>query len=188
LTQQQKSNDSELVQACLRGDTKAWQMLIEKYAALIFSIPKKIGLPHQECQDIFQDICLLLYRNLANIRAIEALPAWLATSTRRLTWRKLRLLDRLESSVVEDLIDQQESFSIDQAKITGVLLDSFSRLNPRCRIILEYLYLREPSASYQELANYLEVPINSISPWRIRCLKRLKALLETHGFMKNEMQ
>ena len=34
-------NDTRLVKACLAGDEEAWSVLIDKYKALIYSIPAR---------------------------------------------------------------------------------------------------------------------------------------------------
>ena len=47
-------DDSQLVKQCLAGNEEAWSQLIDKYKALIYSIPVKYGLPPQEAADVFQ--------------------------------------------------------------------------------------------------------------------------------------
>src|SRR5678816_1625267 len=50
-------------------------------------------------------------------------------------------------------------------------------LAPRCKGLLEALYLRESEGAYREIAAELGIPIGSIGPTRARCLERLKAAL-----------
>src|SRR5947209_4607761 len=38
------ATDDELLAACVRGEQAAWDVLVERYAALIYSIPLKYGL------------------------------------------------------------------------------------------------------------------------------------------------
>ena len=51
-------SDAALVKQCLEGKEEAWAQLIDKYKALIYSIPVKYGLPPQEAADVFQGPCM----------------------------------------------------------------------------------------------------------------------------------
>src|SRR5713101_3097574 len=56
---------------------EAWSLLIEKYKALIYSIPVKYGLPPHEAADVFQSTCMELLTRLPQLREPRALPKWL---------------------------------------------------------------------------------------------------------------
>src|SRR5215475_6698943 len=71
------ASDVDLVRACLDGKEEAWNELIEKYKALIYSIPVKYGLQPQEAADVFQGTCVELLSRLKDIRDPRALPKWL---------------------------------------------------------------------------------------------------------------
>src|SRR5260370_552756 len=67
-------NDTRLVKACLSGDEEAWSLLIDKYKALIYSIPVKYGLSGQEAADVFQATCTELLLRLPDLREPPARP------------------------------------------------------------------------------------------------------------------
>src|SRR6267143_6836040 len=69
--------DTRLVRECLSGSEQAWSLLIEKYKALIYSIPVKYGLPPHEAADVFQATCMELLVRLPELREPRALPKWL---------------------------------------------------------------------------------------------------------------
>src|SRR5258707_13732703 len=75
-----KLNDTRLVKECLSGDEAAWAQLIDKYKALIYSIPIKYNLPPQEAADVFQSTCVELLVRLSELRDPRALPKWLMQS------------------------------------------------------------------------------------------------------------
>src|SRR5437773_8153094 len=70
-------NDTPLVKECLAGSEEAWSLLIDKYKALIYSIPVKYGLSPQEAADVFQATCTELLVRLPELREPRALPKWL---------------------------------------------------------------------------------------------------------------
>src|SRR5260370_7883513 len=67
-------NDTRLVKECLQGNEEAWSLLIDKYKALIYSIPVKYGLPSQEAADVFQATCAELLVRPPKLREPRALP------------------------------------------------------------------------------------------------------------------
>jgi hypothetical protein len=67
-----KWDDTRLVKECLAGNEEAWSLLIEKYKALIYSIPVKYGLPPHEAADVFQVTCMELLARLPDLREPRA--------------------------------------------------------------------------------------------------------------------
>jgi len=70
-------DDTRLVKECLAGNEEAWSLLIDKYKALIYSIPVKYNLPPHEAADVFQLTCMELLTRLPQLREPRALPKWL---------------------------------------------------------------------------------------------------------------
>ncbi|MGB6670037.1 MAG: sigma-70 family RNA polymerase sigma factor, partial [Candidatus Acidiferrum sp.] len=70
-------SDERLVKECLAGNEEAWSLLIEKYKALIYSIPIKYRLPPHEAAEVFQATCVELLNRLPELREPRALPKWL---------------------------------------------------------------------------------------------------------------
>ena len=73
--------NARLVEECLRGNERAWHVLIDRFKNLIYSIPLSYGVPHQDAADIFQRVCLDLFNELPRLRDAEALQAWLIRVT-----------------------------------------------------------------------------------------------------------
>ena len=79
-----------LVERCLRNDPRAWEALLQRYARLVHSVAARHGLTPDEVDDVGQEVFLALAQNLHAIDDPERLPAWLATTARRLSWRVLQ--------------------------------------------------------------------------------------------------
>src|SRR5205807_6502768 len=77
------TSDEELLAACLRGEHTAWEALVDRYAALIYSIPFKYGFEEADASDVFQSVCVTLLEKLGSIRAPQGLAAWIITTTSR---------------------------------------------------------------------------------------------------------
>src|SRR5438132_11544567 len=94
-------NDTRLVKACLSGDEEAWSLLIDKYKALIYSIPVKYGLSRQEAADVFQATCTELLVRLPELREPRALPKWLMQVAHHESYRWKRQSQRTVSRDAE---------------------------------------------------------------------------------------
>jgi len=70
-------DNARLVAECLRGNEQAWSLLIDKYKALIYSIPVKYRLPPHEAADVFSSHLRGVAGALPQLRDPEALPKWL---------------------------------------------------------------------------------------------------------------
>src|SRR6266566_3872141 len=89
-------NDTLLVKECLAGSEEAWSLLIDKYKALIYSIPVKYGLSPQEAADVFQATCTELLVRLPELREPRALPKWLMQVAHHECYRLKRQSRRVE--------------------------------------------------------------------------------------------
>src|SRR5438046_1472901 len=69
--------DTLIIDACLEGDEKAWQALVNRYKRLVYSIPIKWGLSTEDAVDIFQAVWLDCFRQLSALRNMERLQPWL---------------------------------------------------------------------------------------------------------------
>ena len=94
-------SDTRLVKACLSGDEEAWSSLIDKYKALIYSIPVKYGLSRQEAADVFQATCTELLVRLPELREPRALPKWLMQVAHHESYRWKRQSQRTVSRDAE---------------------------------------------------------------------------------------
>jgi DNA-directed RNA polymerase specialized sigma24 family protein len=94
-------NDTRLVEECLSGNEEAWSLLIDKYKALIYSIPVKYSLSPQEAADVFQATCLELLVRLPQLREPRALPKWLMQVAHHECYRLKRRNQRVVSRDAE---------------------------------------------------------------------------------------
>jgi RNA polymerase sigma factor (sigma-70 family) len=182
-------NDERLVRACLAGNEKAWSALIDKYKALIYSIPRRYGASPEDAADVFQSVCLELFSELPRLRKTTALRSWLITVTAHQSFhwkRKQRRQADREPARVED-----EAFAIDvpmrtdeieQVEREQILRDATASLPPRCQEMIRLLFYVEPPMPYRDVAARLGLATGSIGFIRGRCLQRLRKTLQRMRF------
>ena len=81
----------DLVTRATNGDKRAWDLLIERYSPLIWSICRRHRLGQADAEDVGQSVWLNLLERLDKVRDPAALPGWLSTTARR---ECLRVLGR----------------------------------------------------------------------------------------------
>lgn len=190
VSESERVSDEALVAACLNGEFSAWTQLVERYAALVHSVPSRHGLSPMEVDDVGQEVFLALARNLDRIEHPERLSAWLVITTRRLTWRALKRRNREQVVEHDDLSDQnlpQEVSGLEDL-LDGwhrreALQKAFSYLESPCRELLILLFLDVSEPSYEEISQRLSMSKGSIGPTRNRCLAKLRSILEGLGYI-----
>jgi RNA polymerase sigma factor (sigma-70 family) len=182
-----KWDDTRLVKECLSGNEAAWVQLIDKYKALIYSIPVKYNLPPHEAADVFQATCVELLVRLPELREPRALPKWLMQVAHHECYRVKRLSQRVVSRDSEENSPEPETPPIaeslvQQTQEEQMLREAVAVLTPQCRRLVEMLFFESPSRPYAQVAAELGLALGSIGFTRQKCIERLRRQLEELGF------
>jgi RNA polymerase sigma factor (sigma-70 family) len=182
-----KWDDTRLVKECLSGNEAAWVQLIDKYKALIYSIPVKYNLPPHEAADVFQATCVELLVRLPELREPRALPKWLMQVAHHECYRVKRLSQRVVSRDSEENSPEPETPPIaeslvQQTQEEQMLREAMAVLTPQCRRLVEMLFFESPSRPYAQVAAELGLALGSIGFTRQKCIERLRHQLEELGF------
>ena len=181
-------DDTRLVKECLRGNEEAWSLLIDKYKALIYSIPVKYGLPSQEAADVFQATCAELLLRLPELREPRALPKWLMQVAHHECYRWKRQQQRMVSrdakpDLPEPVTPPIAESVMQQTQEEQMLREAMGALSPQCRRLVELLFFEAPARSYAEVARELGLAVGSIGFTRQKCMDRLRRQLDVLGFL-----
>jgi len=170
------------VRAAAAGEHGAWDRLVSRYVALLWSIALRHGLNESDAADVVQNTWLRLFEHIEDIREPARVGAWLATTAQRESLRivaqRQRVVpsddqatfdgaDRLQAPVDERLLAREQAAEARAALHT---------LPPTWQSLVQLLP-QDPPLSYEEIGAGLGVPIGSIGPTRGRCVRRLRALV-----------
>jgi RNA polymerase sigma factor (sigma-70 family) len=180
--------DERLIKECLKGNQDAWSALIRKYRNLIHSIPLKYGLSRDDAADIFQQVCVQLLTALPQIREPKSLTAWIIKVTSHACFRWTRYESRFKAVAAGQTLNEP-FVSIDlpdplaaELEREQMLREALGQVAPRCRELLRMLFYEKPAVPYEEVARKLGLATGSIGFTRMRCLKRLRQVLEENEF------
>jgi len=180
-------DDRDLVGQCLAGSEEAWSLLIDKYKALIYSIPIKYGFPAADAADIFQATCLELLARLPELREPRALPKWLIEVAHHQCYRWKQqsqyVLSRdSDPDLPEPEIPAIAESLVQQTEQEQMLREAMASLEGKCRRLIELLFLETPSRPYAEVAQELGLRPGTIGSARQRCIGKLRDKLQRLGF------
>jgi RNA polymerase sigma factor (sigma-70 family) len=183
-------SDRDLVRGCLQNREEDWNLLVDKYKNLIYSIPLRYGFSREEAADIFQAVCLDLIQELPKLRDAKALPKWLMQVTAHRCFHRKRQSERVSpqedqhgnTNVIEPSAPADVEINMREFEEEQMLREALSGLSPRCRELIHMLFYEEPKRPYLQVAASLGLATGSIGLLRQKCLDCLKKRLEDLGF------
>ncbi len=180
-------SDTELLRNCQHGDESAWNELVNRYQRLIVTIPRRAGLSEEQSSDVLQEVFLVLFEKMSEIKQPEKLRSWLVTTAKFKTWGMIRGEKGFYSPETEEEMELEMASLADNSPLADEVLieieqqyqirNALKQLEERCQKILSMIYLRDSAASYLEVSEAIGVGETSISPLRKRCLDKLAKIL-----------
>jgi RNA polymerase sigma factor (sigma-70 family) len=180
---------AQLMAAATAGDQQAWNKLVGRFSALLWSICRAYGLSPADAADAFQLTWLRLVEHLGSIEEPARLAGWLATTCRRECMAILRRSRRVLLSSDDTLFDRASGQAPGPDRATllsdrdSELWVAFGRLSERCQRLLRVLVVEpeDGAPSYDMAAVVLGMPKGSLGPTRGRCLEQLRKYLDDGG-------
>jgi RNA polymerase sigma factor (sigma-70 family) len=179
--------DAALVRRCRKGDQQAWNELVDRYQRLIYAVPRRAGLSEEQAADVFQEVFVTLLEKIDDIREPEKIRSWMVTTAKFKTWGIIRGTKDRYSPATDEEMDAEMAAIADVSPLADDILieveeqhmirSALKLIEERCQKILSMIYLCDPAASYAEVAAAIGVGETSISPLRMRCLKKLEKVL-----------
>lgn len=181
--------DDTLLQQAQSGDQGAFEMLVDRYSALLFRLTFQLVRDEDLTYDILQHVFLQLYRSLPRLQAGGALKGWLCLVARRRCIDELRRKRPIffsEIPVVPDgdefspLIalldpDPQPEEMVELYEVRQRLIEAIERLPPHYRAVVLLRYTNH--LSFREIGQALSIPTSTAKTHFQRAKKPLRRLL-----------
>jgi len=184
----EESDVGTLVQASAKGDEAAWNALVRRYAPLVLAVIRNYQMAAADVQDVSQTVWLRLVEHLSDLRAPEALPGWLVTTTQRECSRYQRReqktlpVDPHSDGIVNQGTTVDPDLDILRAELRQALRDGLGELSARDQQLLR-LRAADPPKSYQEISKLTGMPVGSIGPSLRRSLDRLRQTKAVQAYL-----
>jgi RNA polymerase sigma factor (sigma-70 family) len=171
-----------LVRSAAGGDAQAWDTLVTRYVALLWSIAFRHGLNENDAADVVQNTWLRLFEHIDDLREPARVGSWLATTAQREALRIIAQHKRVVPSDDEAAFDGADRLQapLDEQLLARELADeavaALDALPPTWRALVVAL-TQDPPLTYEEIVADLGVPIGSIGPTRGRSVRKLRELV-----------
>ncbi|MBU1913332.1 MAG: sigma-70 family RNA polymerase sigma factor [Candidatus Omnitrophica bacterium] len=180
----------KLIELCIKREEKAWAEFIHRFSGLVYYSARErlarngFRFSEQDIQDIAQNVFVEMWEKsrLSEVRERHKIKAWLSivSQTRALNYmrkKKERLLTEDELFKVENIVsDNGEANRLELAEELEIAIEPFE---PREKIILKLNIIH--GKTHKEIAEFMKIPINTVSTIISRKKEHLRKLLRKEG-------
>ena len=169
-------------------DSKYFEKLVDRYASQIQRYVARITGNWGESEDITQEVFFKAYKNIASFNSQLKFSSWLFRIAHNESVNYIKKHYRTKNVEFNDNI--QNRFTEDNKALGKILSDEESDRVKKClsqlrsgdREILELSYFDEKS--YLEIADILEISVNSVGPKIKRAKDNLKKIIKENEKFK----
>lgn len=179
------SDDSELVQACLRGEPQALARLVEHYQTDVFGTVLRLVRDRDEALELTNSIFYKVYRNLAAYDQARPFRPWLlrVASNEALNWLRARRREQehqLGSEASEVAFESLSGGAEPEAAALAAerreaVHAALAKLPEHYRLVLTLRFFSD--LSYQEIAEQTGQDANTVGVQLLRARQLLKRRL-----------
>jgi RNA polymerase sigma factor, sigma-70 family len=171
--------DYEAVNLCLQGRCEYFGILVDRYKRLVYSLALASLKDPQLAEDASQEAFVKAYRHLASYNPAYKFSTWIARITTNTCTDFLR--KRKETCPIDDALELADSENTPERQVMG------RETRDRLKVLIENLdpKYKEPlmlyhmsGMKYEEIAEYMNVPISIVKNRIYRARKMLKKAME----------
>lgn len=175
----QHMKDEDLLRELVIGCESAMEVLIHRYHQPLYGYVYRMTMNEQTSADIAQETFMNLYRQAQNGRIPEQLKPWIykiATNLCKDYWKKASTRREIPWAQDSELYQMRTIHIMDHQVERQWMLESLSQLHQDQRVIIYLRFYQD--LSYEQIAETLEVPLNTVKSRLYRGLKQLEAILD----------
>ncbi len=173
--------DKKILIAAKNKNFKAFEAILSHYEKAIFNYIFRLVNHRQDAEDLAQETFIKVYTHLSSIDPEKNFRAWLYKIATNVTYDWFRKKGaRPELFIVDDplasfeTIDEESPYlKIERARD---LLKALGEIKPIYRTILDLFY--HQGFGYEEIAQSLAIPLNTVKTHLFRAKRALKQALE----------
>ena len=187
--------DAELVRRTLKGDRRAFGSLVERHKDEVFGLVSRLMGTTSDVEDVAQECFIKAYRALNTFRGDAQFGTWLyriaynCCIDRREQRSRRRSHEVMIDARDDDDDEGPQEFADDEALLPDELLEAadirtrlahhLNELPVHYRAVLTLYYFEQNT--YEEIAQVLDVPMNTVKVHIHRAKARLKTALLADG-------
>jgi len=178
-------NDEDLMFEIKAGNMKAFDQLYERYCKNLLGFSFSITKSREEAENIVQDVFLNLWQNREKIEKGTSVKYYIFTIAHNSTISAIRkkrkderFLEQLRN--IQDFSSSPEELEAEYNDLDNELKKIIAELPDRQREI--FLLHKVDGLKYQEIAEKLDISVNTIETHMSRALKAIRSKLGNYTF------
>lgn len=170
-----------LIEACLRGERRAFDELVDRYEGPLFNAAFRITGSVEDAMDATQAAFVNAYEKLHTFDPAYRFFSWIY---RIVVNQALNLVSRrrteieLDSDTPSDSSNPEKAFG--EVEATGFLQKALMDLTPQYRLVVVLKHLE--GYSYREISELLGIPEKTVKSRLFSARQRLRLILTERGF------
>jgi len=153
----QPNTDQQLIDQTLKGDSRAFGELVEKYQGYVFTIVLRMVKVREEAEEVAQDTFLKAYESLSSFRGESKFSSWLYS----IAYRKA--LDRLRKNKKYKAVELLEDITESDAGVLDNALKQLEDKERKAQIQQCIMKLSEVDAALVTLYYFEEQSVKEIA-------------------------
>jgi RNA polymerase sigma-70 factor, ECF subfamily len=168
--------DSQLVQECLNGSGKSFEILVDKYSKVVFRLAVKFVRDHDDAEEITQVVFVKAYESLKNYKSKYRFFSWLY----RITVNEcINYGKKKKNEEISDMIESENDSPVEiteSNELNNSIQNALMKLDMiyRVPVVLKHFL----GYSYKELSDMLGVPEKTVKSRLFTGRQLLKDLLK----------
>lgn len=175
-------NDQPIIDAILAGDTQSFNVIVDRYKDLVFTLALRILKHREEAEEASQDTFIKVFRSLNRFKGDSKLSTWIYKVA------YFTCLDRLKKQKREQHIVAIDEFTEHQVKTIDNALDMMEKEERKVAIqdclqllpsndvaLLTLFYFEE--LSLEEIAKIVDLTANNVKVKLYRSRKKLASIV-----------
>ncbi|MEK6699473.1 MAG: sigma-70 family RNA polymerase sigma factor [Nitrospirota bacterium] len=191
--QKTADDDAALVASCTKGDTDAFETLVQKYQKRMFNIAFRMTGSYEDAGEVVQDAFVSAYRGLKNFQGRSKFSTWLTAITVNHSKNRLQQMKARQAreplSLDDPVRTEDGSIAVDPPSKGPSVLDRLEARDERKKVqecisalepeFREVIILRDmQDFSYEEIGSLLKVREGTVKSRLFRAREAVKDCLK----------
>ncbi len=174
--------EKELINACRRQDRLAQKQLYTQFAPLMYGVCRRYAKTEADVDDILVKGFMKVFKNLHQFSGDGSFEGWIRRImvNESLMWLRKHKNLRMHVELDDRKHDRETSASVEQQLNAEQILDLLDHLPLGYKTVFN-LYVVE-GFSHKEIAEKLEISVNTSKSQLIKARRKLQELLQLHGY------
>jgi len=173
-----------LVQRIARGDRRAFEELFAQQGERVFRYAFRLINDSSKAEEVTNDVMLEVWKSAGKFEGRSKVSTWLLGITRNLAFNAVRRkqLDTIDVDEAPEMAAPAQDSGArahDGAKLKHGLRVALAQLSPEHRDVVELTFFH--GCSYQEIAEIVQCPVNTVKTRMFHAKKQLQGLLLEAG-------